>query len=220
MVFLYTFIKKNNQSGTKELDFHRTSVCLAYQKALKGLIWLANACKRSLSLNAGCRKILKKNKRTTVEESQEARAKESHWARPLQPLLYVSPWSIVLPLLQVGLLQIVITAQSQIFQRIQQTPLRVRFGPGDATKGFYTWCQQLSMFQTLGIYKSWHVCASNHNSHEAKMLLVAQTYLHCLKYWWCKLQFWPNTAVCITVWQKQRNILHVLKRCRRILHLL
>lgn len=65
-----------------------------------------------------------------MEDSQEARAKESHCARPFQSLLNVSPSSIVLLLLQVGVPQIVITDRSQIFQRIQQTPVRVRFGAG------------------------------------------------------------------------------------------
>lgn len=66
-----------------------------------------------------------------MEDSQEARAKESRLMLPLQaPLLSASPWSIVLPLLQVGFLQIVIAVHSQIFQRIQRRNVRVRFGAG------------------------------------------------------------------------------------------
>lgn len=66
-----------------------------------------------------------------MEDSQQARAKESHLMLPLQaPLLSASPWSIVLPLLQVGFLQIVIAVHSQIFQRIQLRNVRVRFGAG------------------------------------------------------------------------------------------
>lgn len=71
-----------------------------------------------------------KNKRTTVEDSQEGRAKESHWTLPQQPLLSTSPWSIVLPLQQVDFLQIAITVHSQIFQRIQLRNVRVRFRAG------------------------------------------------------------------------------------------
>lgn len=46
-----------------------------------------------------------------MEESQKAGAKESQWTHPPQPLLSASPWSIVLPLLQVGFPRIVITVR-------------------------------------------------------------------------------------------------------------
>lgn len=65
-----------------------------------------------------------------MEDSQEVRAKESHWILPLRPLLSASPWSIVLPVLQVGFLQIVSTVHSQIFQRIQLRNVGVRFRAG------------------------------------------------------------------------------------------
>ncbi len=65
-----------------------------------------------------------------MEDSQEVRAKESHWILPPQPLLFASPWSIVLPVLQVGFLQTVSAAHSQTFQRIQLRNFGVRFRAG------------------------------------------------------------------------------------------
>lgn len=124
-VLSYIFIQKWTQSGTKGQAF-----CFSWlQEPLKGLIWLFNAGKRPLSPNTGCRKILKKkNKRTTVENSQEVSGKESCWTLlPLQELLCASPWSIVLPPLQVDFLQIVIAVHSHIFQRIKLRNVRVRF---------------------------------------------------------------------------------------------
>lgn len=126
-VLSYIFIQKWIQSGTKGQAF-----CFSWlQEPLKGLIWLLNASKRPLSPNTGCRKILKKNKRTTVEKSQELSGKESCWTLlPLQELLCASPWSIVLPPLQVDFLQILIAVHSHIFQRIELRNVKVRFRTG------------------------------------------------------------------------------------------
>lgn len=82
------------------------------------------------TLDAG-KSLKKKNKRTTVENSQEVSGKESCWTLlPLQELLCASPWSIVLPPLQVDFLQIVIAVHSHIFQRIKLRNVRVRFRTG------------------------------------------------------------------------------------------
>lgn len=91
------------------------------------------------------------NKRTTVEHSQSARAKES---LPLRPLLSASPWSIVLPLLQVGFLQIVIKAH--IFSKgynegMWGSCLGQR--TVDATKCFCVVCRQLCFYNKHWIYR-------------------------------------------------------------------
>lgn len=87
-----------------------------------------------------------------MEDSQEVRAKESHWTLPLQPLLSASPWSIVLPLLQVGSLQIGSTVHGQIFQRIQLRNVRFRFRAG---------VQWMPLNVSMGASAAVHVCMSN-----------------------------------------------------------
>lgn len=83
-----------------------------------------------------------------MEDSQAARAKESHRTLPLQPLLSTSPWSIVLPFLQVVFLQTVITFQSDFPKDTTeecQGQVWARHSV-DATKCFYAMCHQLCMF--------------------------------------------------------------------------
>lgn len=99
---------------------------------------------------------LKKTKRTRVEDSQTARAKESHRTLPLQPLLTASPWSIVLPFLQVGFLHTVITVQSDFPKDTTEECQGQVWARRSvyATKCFYAMCHQMCML----LYHALRIC--------------------------------------------------------------